>query len=291
MRGDSVHEVGKLINYFENFINDLNKDGPSQSKWKSNSETHLAHPAIRTTSENTSNLSITFNEAFPSILPTIPDEEIYDHLTYETLIQTDSSAMPVEVPPVVVVEPLTHSSKNSSKRRQQTTLHRKRLHRRRAPTYIKELKAYLAHRQSSVADLVKISDVKKFSHVLVWLANQRSSPDGNPPASNSITTESLLPMTQQSSQLDAEPILCDPTPTKSFSFLIYDQIKWKLKLRKEVRTNFSSFSRLHLTFAFRSSRPRKRSTSRCSAIFSTDKFSSTRFRRTAFEFATTNDEE
>lgn len=218
MRGDSIHEVGKLINYFENVVNDLNKDVPSQSKWKSICETHLAHPAIRTTSENTSNLSLTFNETLPTVLPTIRDEEIYDRLNYQTFVRTDSSSMPPN-------EQLTQSSKHSSnKRRHPPTLHRKRLHRRRAPTYIKELKAYLAHRQSSVADLVKISDVKKFSHVLVWLANQRSSPDGN----QSNTTESILPLTQENSQLDVSEI-------SRPSILIYDRIKWKLKIRKEVR--------------------------------------------------------
>lgn len=223
MRGDSIHEVGKLINYFENFVNDLNKDVPTQSKWKSSiSETHLAHPAVRTTSENTSNLSITFNDPTPSVLPPIRDEEIYDHLNYQTLVQTESTSIPNDVQPV---EQTTQSSKHSCKRRHQATLHRKRLHRRRAPTYIKELKAYLAHRQSSVADLVKISDVKKFSHVLVWLANQRSSPDENPPLSNSITPD------PSDKRID-QPIIYETT---KFSYLIYDQMKWKLKIRKEVR--------------------------------------------------------
>lgn len=214
-----MREVGKLISYFENFINDLNKDLPSQSKWKSISETHLAHPAIRTTSENTSNLSITCNEAQPTTLPTIQDEDLYDRLTYQTLARTNSSS----IGRYVHQDQLTQSSKHSTKRRQsQPSLQRKRLHRRRAPTYIKELKAYLAHRQSSVTDLVKISDVKKFSHVLVWLANQTNtspslietpsiqaeivSTESNTqqdPQSNSITNDSFLRLTQQSSQWDS----------------------------------------------------------------------------------------
>lgn len=226
MRGDSPHEVGKLINYFENYINDLNKDFPANSKGKSSSDiTHAQQPS-RTTSQNTSHLTVSCNEVFPSLLPTIPDEDfnqtvryrtlsedIYDRLTYQTLIRTESPSIPnlssQEPPPV--------SSIRSTKRRHYHT-NRKRLHRRRAPTYIKELKAYLAHRQSAVTEIVKISDVKKFSNVLVWLSNQTVSPSlietsliqtetSSPKEFNqhslSITTDSVLGITHENSQLDS----------------------------------------------------------------------------------------
>ncbi|CAF1199888.1 unnamed protein product [Didymodactylos carnosus] len=43
---------------------------------------------------------------------------------------------------------------------------------RSPPSYIKELKAYLAHREASVTDVIHIRDMKKISNVLVWLAKQ-----------------------------------------------------------------------------------------------------------------------
>ncbi|CAF3339033.1 unnamed protein product [Rotaria socialis] len=137
---------------------------------------------IRATSQNTSILSGSSIDVFPPIsaaLPTILDEEdinqtirdrtfsedIYDRLTYQTLLNTNSYSSR---------EQLTQSSIKSSKRRRHfnNPTNKKRLYRRRPPTYIKELKAYLAHRESSVNDVVKISDVKKFSNVLVWLSGQ-----------------------------------------------------------------------------------------------------------------------
>jgi hypothetical protein len=163
MRTDSKHDVGKLINYFENYINDLNKDLTQNSK------------QIRTTSQNTSNLSITFAQTPQTILPTIIDDEIihdrtfsediYDRLTYQTVVKTNSYSSH---------EQLIEATIKSTKRRHHTN--KKRLHRRRAPTYIKELKTYLAHRESSSYEITKISDVKKFSNVLVWLSNQTASP-------------------------------------------------------------------------------------------------------------------
>ena len=222
MRGDSPHEVGKLINYFESYINDLNKDFPLNSKGKSSSSdlTHVQQP-FRTTSQNTSHLSVSVNEVFPSILPTIPDEDfnqtmsedIYDRLTYQTLVGTESPS----IPNLSSQELLPPASIRSTKRRHCHT-GRKRLHRRHAPTYIKELKAYLAHRQSAVTEIVKISDVKKFSNVLVWLSNQTTSPSlietslvqtesSSPKEFNqhslSITTDSVLGITQDNSQLDS----------------------------------------------------------------------------------------
>lgn len=178
MRTDTNHDVGKLINYFENYINDLNKD------LTVNSKTNYPQQ-IRTTSQNTSQLSITFESSpqpISTILPTIQDdqEEIYDQITYQTLIQTNSYSSPEQL------------SVKSSKRRRthQHYTNKKRLNRRRPapPTYIKELKAYLAHRESSVDDIAKISDVKKFSNVLVWLSNQTKSP--------SITPDSVIANTE-----------------------------------------------------------------------------------------------
>jgi hypothetical protein len=160
MRTDTNHEVGKLINYFENYINDLNKD------FALNSKTNF--PQIHTTSHNTSNLSPSFADTpQPTILPTIiDDEDIYDRLTYQTIIPTNSYSSPEQL-----------SIKSVKRRRHMNSHHttKKRLHRRRPPTYIKELKAYLAHRESSVNDLAKINDIKKFSNVLVWLSNQTTS--------------------------------------------------------------------------------------------------------------------
>src|ERR1044072_2217394 len=84
MRTDSNHDVGKLINYFENYINDLNKD------FIHNSKTNLQH----TTSPTTPHLTLSFADTpqpISTILPTIIDEEdIYDRLTYQTLIHTNS---------------------------------------------------------------------------------------------------------------------------------------------------------------------------------------------------------
>ncbi len=165
MRTDPNHDVGKLINYFENFINDLNKD------LTHNSKTNLQQQ-IRTTSQNTSDLTLSFVDTpqpISTILPTIIDEEdIYDRLTYQTLIHTNSYSSPEQL-----------SIKNTKRRRHFNPHHqtnKKRLHPRRPPTYIKELKAYFAHRESSIDETAKISDVKKFSNVLVWLSNQTTSP-------------------------------------------------------------------------------------------------------------------
>jgi len=240
MRTDSNHEVGKLINYFENFINDLNKD------LTHNSKTSLQQQ-IRTTSQNISHLTITFESSpqpISTILPTIiDDEDIYDRLTYQTLIHTNSYSSPEQL------------SIKSAKRRRHFNHHshhtnKKRLHRRRPPTYIKELKAYLAHRESSVDDIAKISDVKKFSNVLVWLSNQTASPslrkiDQSP----SITPDSIIAITQSYSStiifvfdkyrfnsLDPLPAFTNEinTNNSSFTYLTYDNITWKLKIRKEV---------------------------------------------------------
>lgn len=175
MRTDSSHEVGKLINYFENYINDLNKDLTTNSQ-----------QPVRTTSQNTSHLTLTFEtspQPISTILPTIIDDEnIYDQLTYQTLIHTNSYSSPEQL-----------SIKSSKRRRSHFNSHhtsKKRLYRRRPPppTYIKELKAYLAHRETSTDDIAKISDVKKFSNVLVWLSNQTKSP--------SITPDSVIEITE-----------------------------------------------------------------------------------------------
>ncbi|CAF4365874.1 unnamed protein product [Rotaria sp. Silwood2] len=231
MRTDSNHEVGKLINYFENFINDLNKDLTHNSKTNHHHH-HQQQQQMRTTSQNTSNLSISFTDVFQpisNILPTIMDEEdinqtirdrtvsedIYDRLTYQTLLNTNSCSSH---------EQLTQSSIKSTKRRHHfnNPTNKKRLYRRRPPSYIKELKAYLAHRESSLNDIVKISDVKKFSNVLVWLSNQTTSPsliETSTPISliktdntdnnnhnntnnhlSSITTDSVIAITQDISQ-------------------------------------------------------------------------------------------
>ena len=187
MRTDSNHEVGKLINYFENCINDLNKEFPSNSK--------TDFPQIRTTSQNTSNFTLSFADTpQPTILPTIiDDEDIYDRLTYQTIIPTNSYSSH------------EHPSVKSVKRRRHGNIHqttKKRLHRRRPPTYIKELKAYLAHRESGVADVAKINDIKKFSNVLVWLSNQTTSPSlietsvQKTEDSPSITPDSVIATTQ-----------------------------------------------------------------------------------------------
>ncbi|CAF2921019.1 unnamed protein product [Rotaria sp. Silwood2] len=216
MRTDSNHEVGKLINYFENFINDLNKDLTHNSKINHHHH-HQQQQQMRTTSQNTSNLSISFTDVFQpisNILPTIMDEEdinqtirdrtvsedIYDRLTYQTLLNTNSCSSH---------EQLTQSSIKSTKRRHHfnNPTNKKRLYRRRPPSYIKELKAYLAHRESSLNDIVKISDVKKFSNVLVWLSNQTTSPS---------LIETSTPISL---------IKTDNT---------YNNIPWKLKIRKEV---------------------------------------------------------
>jgi hypothetical protein len=165
MRTDPNHDVGKLINYFENYINDLNKD------FTPNSKTNLPQQQNRTTSQNSSHLTVTFADTpqpISTVLPTIiDDEDIYDRLTYQTLIHTNSYSSH------------EHLSVKSIKRRRHFNSHqtiKKRLHPRRPPTYIRELKAYLAHRESSVNDISKISDVKKYSNVLVWLSNQTTSP-------------------------------------------------------------------------------------------------------------------
>jgi len=182
MRTDSNHDVGKLINYFENYINDLNKD------LTNNSKTNLQQQ-IRTTSQNTSFENSL--QPISTILPTIiDDEDIYDRLTYQTLIHTNSYSSPEQL-----------SIKSTKRRRHFNSNHhytnKKRLHRRRPPTYIKELKAYLAHRESYVDDIAKISDVKKFSNVLVWLSNQTTPPtlpknDQSP----SITPDSVIAITE-----------------------------------------------------------------------------------------------
>ena len=225
MRSDSNQDVGKLINYFETFINDLNKDFSHNSKIKSSSDLNQQQQ-LRTTSQNTSNLTVSYVDAIPSLLPTIIDEDInqtlryrtfsediYDRLTYQTLVNTDSYS----IPNYSSHEQLTQSSIISTKRQRRRLNHntnKKRLHRRRPPTYIKELKAYLAHRESSVTEIVKIRDVKKFSNVLVWLSNQTTSTslietstpisliktdtiNHSPP---SVTTDSVIAITQEISQ-------------------------------------------------------------------------------------------
>ena len=283
MRTDSNHEVGKLINYFENFINDLNKDLTHNSK-------STFQPQMRTTSQNTSNLSITLIDTLQpisTILPTINDDEdltktipdrtfsedIYDRLTYQTIINSNSSSSH---------EQFTQSFVKSAKRRRHVNhhTHKKRLHRPRPPTYIKELKAYLAHRESSSNDVAKISDVKKFSNVLVWLSNQTATPSfietsASTPTpvslmkidhSLSITTDSVIAVTQDISQSYSGKIfsivryrfinqlsIVDPVPPftdgantsksssrRSFAYLTYENIRWKLNIRKEVR--ISSYS-------------------------------------------------
>jgi hypothetical protein len=203
MRTDSNHEVGKLINYFENFINDLNKDLTLNSK------------QIQTTSQNTSNLSITPQTILPNF-----SEDIYDRLTYQTLIKTNSYSSH---------EQLVQATIRSTKRRHHTN--KKRLHRRRAPTYIKELKTYLAHRESSSNEITKISDVKRFSNVLVWLSNQTTSPSFEtltPTSliqidhkdinnhSLSITTDSVIAITQDLSQTFSGAI---------FEFFIFKKVE------------------------------------------------------------------
>ena len=189
MRTDTNHEVGKLINYFETCINDLNKEIPPSSK--------VSCCPVRTTSQNTSHLTLSFADTpQPITLPTIvDDEDIYDRLAYQTTVPSNSHSSH------------EHLSMKSGKRRRQINSHqttKKRLHRRRPPTYIKELKAYLAHRDSSVHDLTKINDIKKFSNVLVWLSNQTTSPSLIETSTSmtkiedspSITPDSVLATTQ-----------------------------------------------------------------------------------------------
>ncbi|CAF4729667.1 unnamed protein product [Rotaria sp. Silwood1] len=281
MRTDSNHEVGKLINYFENFINDLNKD------LTHNSKNNHHQQQMRAISQNTSDLSISFTDVFQpisTILPTIIDEEnihhtrrdrtfsedIYDRLTYQTLLNTNSYSSH---------EQLTQSSVKSTKRRHHfnNPTNKKRLYRRRPPSYIKELKAYLAHRESSLNDIVKISDVKKFSNVLVWLSNQTTSPslietstpisliktdntDNNNNNNNhlsSITTDSVIAITQDISQSYSGVIFLnyfyplatftDETNTsklstrQSLTYYTYNNIPWKLKIRKEVFSPAETF--------------------------------------------------
>ena len=209
MHTDSNQEVGKLINYFENCIFDLNKDFIQNSKSNHQRQMH-------TTSQNVSNLSVSYaNTLQPGsttlltvinkqqrIGQTIPDrtfsEDMYDRLTYQTLINTDSCSSH---------EQLTPPSIKNAKRRYAFHYHtnKKRLTSRRPPTYIKELKAYLAQRESSLNDIVKISDVKKFRNVLVWLSNQTTSPsliktdnlnNNTNGHSSSITTDSVITATQ-----------------------------------------------------------------------------------------------
>lgn len=220
MLTETNHDVGKLINYFENFIHDSSKDLMSNSKSTNQQQ-------IRAISQNTLNLSESSTDAYPPIStrlttglddenlnPTTRDgtfcDDIYDRLTYEALLNTNSYSSH---------EQLTQSSIKSSKRRRHSnnTTRKKRLYRRRPPTYIKELKAYLAHRDSSVNDIVKISDVKRFSNVLIWLSNQTTSPslietsrtpssmkvdniDNNNNHLSFITTDSLIACTQDISQ-------------------------------------------------------------------------------------------
>ncbi|CAF0846167.1 unnamed protein product [Adineta ricciae] len=225
MRTETNHEVGKLINYFENYINDLNKDFTLLSK---------SIQQIRTTSQNTSHLTVSNNDTprpISTTLPPIIDEEeshpiepdqtfsedIYDRLTYQTLVHTNSYSS------------REHLSVKSTKRRcHQTT--KKRLHRRRAPTYIKELKAYLAHRESSINDMVKISDVKRFSNVLVWLSNQATSPS---------LIETSAPISLIKNDNPTVP-QCKDQPFNNY--LTYDNIRWKLKVRKEVFSPAETFN-------------------------------------------------
>ena len=247
MRTEVNREVGKLINYFENCINDLNKDFPP---CPSTAIAKTPSIPVRTTSQNTSHLTLSFAETpQPTILPTIIDEEdIYDRLTYQTLIPSNSYSSH------------EHLSVKSAKRRRQANSHhtnKKRLHRRRPPTYIKELKAYLAHRESSVHDLTKINDIKKFSNVLVWLSNQTTSPSLIETStatsvhkiedSPSITPDSVIAITQsesgtgdQRSQSKRNLLHLDPTDDRetknSSTYLTYQNVPWKLKIRKEVRT-------------------------------------------------------
>jgi hypothetical protein len=235
MRSDSNHEVGKLINYFENYVNDLSKEFSNNSKIKSTSDLNHHQQQIQTTSQNTSNITISYTDAVQPLLPTIVDEDInetiryrtfsediYDRLTYQTLINTDSYSMPH----YSSHEQLTQSSIISTKRQRRRLNHqtnKKRLHRCRPPTYIKELKAYFAHRESSVTEINKIRDVKKYSNVLVWLSNQTTSPslietstpisliktDNTDPNNHSpsITTDSVIAITQEVSQSYSGAIL------------------------------------------------------------------------------------
>ncbi|CAF3546374.1 unnamed protein product [Rotaria sordida] len=234
---------------------------------------------IRTTSQNTSNLSISFTDIFhpmSTLLPTIIDEEdinqtkrnrtfsedIYDRLTYQTLLNTNSYSSH---------EQLTQSSIKSTKRRHHfnNPTNKKRLYRRRPPSYIKELKAYLAHRESSINDIVKISDVKKFSNVLVWLSNQTTSPslietstpisliktdktDNNNNHLSSITTDSVIAITQEISQSYSGVF----SPTETFEQpllieLLYLQIVHDIfssvcvRISEAERTNMKIFLSSH----------------------------------------------
>jgi len=220
MRTQSDHEVGKLISYFENYVNDLNKDLSLNSKTN-----HLQQ--IRTTSQNTSHLTYSFAETI-QVNPTIIDNEnIYDCPTYQTLIQTNSFSSPEQS----IVRSI--KQQQQQQRRRQISAHqtaKKRLQRRRPPqpTYIKELKAYLAHRQSSVVECSKISDVKKFSNVLVWLSNQTATSPVNLSDKDNETTHSITP---DSAIVRTQSDVDSTTTTK---YLTYQQIKSKLKIRKEV---------------------------------------------------------
>jgi hypothetical protein len=202
MRNDSHREVSTLINYFETCINDLNKD----CSLISNND--LIRPDIPSASEDTSNISIVCTDIVPTNVSTNVDDDfnqtiryrtfsddIYDRLTCQTLMRTVSSKL-----------------SSVKYRTRQTT--RKRAHRHHhPPTYINELKAYLAHRQSSTANTVHISDAKRFSHVLVWLSNQTTTllpietsmsiDEHRQCSSTSITTDSFLPITQTSSPIDS----------------------------------------------------------------------------------------
>jgi len=226
MRTQSDHEVGKLISYFENYVNDLNKDLSLNSKTN-----HLQQ--IRTTSQNTSHLTYSFAETI-QVNPTIIDNEnIYDCPTYQTLIQTNSFSSPEQS----IVRSI--KQQQQQQRRRQISAHqtaKKRLQRRRPPqpTYIKELKAYLAHRQSSVVECSKISDVKKFSNVLVWLSNQTATSPVNLSDKDNETTHSITP---DSAIVRTQSDVDSTTTTK---YLTYQQIKSKLKIRKEVNNKKES---------------------------------------------------
>ncbi|CAF0977130.1 unnamed protein product [Adineta steineri] len=177
-------------------------------------------------------LKVNTQEKIPSIiLPTIIDEnepvqknrtfsdDIYDRLDYQTFRTTKTYSNCEQL------------SIKSTKRRHHHT-NKKRLHRRCAPTYIKELKAYLAHRESSISDIVKISDVKKFNNVLVWLSNQTTSPSL---IETSIPTPiSLIKTDNPTPTFTDEAYTSKSSSRQSLSYLTYDNIQWKLKIRKEV---------------------------------------------------------
>ncbi|CAF1437052.1 unnamed protein product, partial [Didymodactylos carnosus] len=106
---------------------------------------------------------------------------------------------------------------------------------RRPPSYIKELKAYLAHREASVTDIVSIKDMKKISNVLVWLAKQPTpllqrqqsfSADSSPPLNVSASSDPTLnERDSRPSAVENETVVTSITEIVSLSALQNDPLQ------------------------------------------------------------------